>query len=107
MMVWISLIAMLLVIVVLYYLNKCPVRRTPSEVAELLHARLAGEKDDGQWDYFTSCKIWDVQLEEIWQLVEASEVLGSPCLAPTGGDMLRLSKAGRAHYETCENVVYR
>jgi hypothetical protein len=53
-----------------------------------------GEADPGAWDYFVSCRIRDVRLEEIRNEVVAMETLGSPYMEGRGANAFELNDKG-------------
>jgi len=88
--------------------NSRPVDWTPAEVAQLLRARLRGEQDSNDWDYFVSCRIRDERLEEGREHVLRMEVVGSHYLSGSSENILDLSDAGVSRLEeliaVCETV---
>ena len=82
-----------------YIWNRRPIERTPEEIAALLRARLRGEEDQGEWDYFTKCRVRDMRLEAIRAKVLEIEVLGSPYLKQDGEDPFQLSDLGAKRFE--------
>lgn len=76
------------------YWNGRPVSRTPDEIAQLLRARLRGEEDPGQWDYFVSCRVRDDRLEAVRIKWLSVEIEGSKYLSSDSQNMLELSELG-------------
>lgn len=61
----IGALSFILVLYVLYRWNQRPIKRTPTEVANLLQMWIDNEIDYPSWDYFESCKIENPALESI------------------------------------------
>ncbi len=91
-----------------WFWNQRPVDRTPEEVSRLLQSRLDEEFDDGEWDYFSNCRIKDKRLERIRRSVEEIDVIGSPYLQAGSASLFALSELGRKRFEEliqeCKNL---
>lgn len=89
------LIAVLVIAVTLWKINRRPVHHSQAEVAAMLQSLLKGTTGSREWDYFMAVRIADPRLESIRARCAMLWQRGSPSLRPGAPGPNALSALGK------------
>ena len=88
-------LAILLIAIVLWRINRRPMHHTQPEVAAILNSLLAGTTGSREWAYFISIRLDNPQLEDIRARCAALFRRGSPSIRPGAEEPQRLTALGK------------